>query len=81
MPRPILILSLLSGLSTPPLAGCATPCRPVTVLAHRPPCHLASDAPPTTDAEPMSPAWVAYYREIVAWAWRVHVACGAEGQP
>jgi hypothetical protein len=53
----------------------------VTVLAHRPPCHLASDAPPTTDAEPMSPAWVAYYREIVAWAWRVHVACGAEGQP
>ena len=28
----------------------------------------------------MSAPWVDYYRELVAWAWRVHVACGAEAE-
>lgn len=29
----------------------------------------------------MTPAWVAYYRELVAYAWRVHVACRGEVAP
>ncbi len=29
----------------------------------------------------MTPAWVAYYRELVAYAWRVHVACRGEVVP
>ena len=77
MPRPILILSLTCALSMPSLAGCATRCEPVTVIATRPPCHLVADEPPVTDAVPLSPPWVDYYRELVSWAWRVHVACGA----
>ena len=77
MRRALSILSLTSALSTPPLAGCWTGSPPRVVVVRPPPCHLAEDAPPVTDAEPMSAAWRDYYRELVAWAWRVHVACGA----
>lgn len=78
MRRAILILSLTSVLSTPPLAGCGTGSPPRVVVVRPPPCHLAEDAPPVTDAEPLSSAWRDYYRELVAWAWRVHEQCAGE---
>ena len=63
-----------------PLASCTPKIVrvPTVITVERPACHRGDDPPPTTEAEPMSPAWVAYYRELVAYAWRVHVACRGE---
>lgn len=74
------ILLLTCALSTLPLAACPTRTVrvPTVVTVERPACHRGDDPPPTTEAEPMSAAWVAYYRELVAYAWRVHVACRGE---
>lgn len=80
MRLPALTLSLACALSTPLLAACPTRTVrvPTVVTVERPPCHRGDDVPPTTDAEPMTAEWVAYYRELVAWSWRVHVACRGE---
>lgn len=83
MPRRLATLWLTCALSIAPLASCVTRTVrvPTVVTVERPPCHRGDDVPPTTDAEPMTPAWVAYYRAIVAYAWRVHVACRGEAVP
>ena len=80
MPRTTPTRSLSFALSTLLLAACVTRTVrvPTVVTVERPACHRGDDLPPTTEAEPMSPAWVAYYRELVAYAWRVHVACRGE---
>lgn len=75
--RRLTIVVLTCALSTLPLAGCVTRTVrvPTVVTVERPPCHESDDVPPTTEADPDSDAWVAHYRALVAYAWRVHVAC------
>ena len=77
MPRTTPIRSLSCALLTALLVSCQPHVVkvPTVVTVERPPCHRGDDEPPTTDAEPMTPAWVAAHRELVAYAWRVHVQC------
>lgn len=77
MPRTIPTRSLSCALSIALLANCTPHVVrvPTVVTVERPPCHRADDEPPTTEAEPMTAPWVAAYRELVAYAWRVHVQC------